>query len=186
MINKTVFITLLVLCLVSKGYSQVKFVEKDGIASFFSSAPLEDIEAVNNKVQSVLDLSSNNVVIVIPIRDFKFDKSLMEEHFNENYLESEKYPKATFKGSFSTAQTLDVSEDGTHHVDVDGDLTIHGVTNKLKTKATISILKGSLSATTQFDIRIEDYKVKIPKMVFKNIAEVVEVKADLTYDPIEN
>ena len=165
-IYKYVIIILLAFTCITSVWSQGKFVEKDGEASFFSSAPLEDIEAVNNRVQSVLDLEAKNVAIVIPIREFKFDKSLMEEHFNENYLESEKNPKATFKGSFTSAEAINLDADQLYPVDVSGDLTIHGVTHKLVTEGTIEVKNGVLSAKTQFDIRIEDYKIKIPKMVF--------------------
>lgn len=165
-------------------HGQGKFVEKDGEASFFSSAPLEDIEALNKKVQSVIDMSTKEIVIVIPIKEFIFDKSLMQEHFNENYLESDKYPKATFKGSFTSAKEIDLNQEGLYPVVVSGNLTIHGVTQELTTNGTIKVEKETLFANTKFDIRIEDYKIKIPKMVFKNIAEVVEVESSLTYDPL--
>ena len=175
-------ITLLTItCCVTVASAQEKYIEKDGFVKFFSSAPLEDIEADNNAVQSIIDLSTNEVVITIPIRSFKFDNSLMEEHFNENYLESEKFPKATFKGKFDAGKTVSATDKGSHTVAVTGDLTIHGVTKPLVTKGTLIISNNGVQAKTKFDVRVADFDIEIPSIVFKNIAEVVEVTADLKY-----
>lgn len=163
-------------------HSQGKYMTKTGEVTFFSSAPLEDIKAKNDKVQSVIDLDSKTIVISMLIENFEFKKSLMQEHFNENYLESEKYPKSIFKGSFKTSE--DLTKNGSYEVDVIGEMTIHGVTNPLQTKGTLTIDDSKVSAATIFNVRIADYDVKIPKMVFKNIAEVVEVKANLQFAPL--
>ncbi len=166
--------------------AQEKFITKTGFVKFFSSAPLEDIEAENNDVQSIVDLTSGKVAISIPIQSFEFDKSLMQEHFNENYMESDKYPKASFQGSFSAGKKLESSAPGTYQVEVDGDITIHGVTRPLVTRATLTIAETGVRAQTKFNIRIADFDIEIPRIVFKNIAEIVEVTADLKYNRFQD
>jgi len=166
--------------------AQSKYMSKDGNASFFSEALLEDIEAHSKEAQSVIDLSTQKVVVKIPISSFHFDKSLMEEHFNENYMETEKYPNALFDGVYSAATPIEAGKDGTYQVEVSGKLTIHGVTNEIKTEGTIEIKDGKLISKTVFPVKLEDYKIKIPKIVFKNIAEVVEVKIDMLYNKFES
>lgn len=166
--------------------AQEKFITKNGFVKFFSSAPLEDIEADNNDVQSIVDLTNSKIVISIPIQSFEFDKSLMKEHFNENYLESEKFPKATFQGKYDAGKTLSSKDHGSYTVAVTGDLTIHGVTRPLLTKATLIIQEDGIVAKTKFDVRVADHDIEIPSIVFKNIAEVVEVTADFKYSKFEN
>ncbi|MEM6361803.1 MAG: YceI family protein [Bacteroidota bacterium] len=165
--------------------AQDKYITKNGFVKFFSSAPLEDIEADNNNVQSIVDLAASEVVINIPIQSFEFDKSLMKEHFNENYLESEKFPKASFKGKYDAGKQLTAKDIGSHTVAVTGDLTIHGVTRPLLAKATLIIKAGGVQAKTKFDVRVADFDIEIPRIVFKNIAEVVEVTVDLQYTKLD-
>jgi polyisoprenoid-binding protein YceI len=154
---------------------------KTGYTKFFSSAPLEDIEAHNHQVQSIIDLASQEVVVSIPIRGFEFEKSLMQEHFNENYLESDKFPKASFQGVFTSKKPISLDQDGSYEVEVKGNLTIHGVTKPYTAKGIIAIENRQVSAATKFDVRVADHNIEIPKLVFKNIAEVVEVTVELKY-----
>lgn len=162
-------------------HAQDRYMTKEGEVSFFSSAPLEDIEAFNKEAQSVIDIEKKQIAISIPIRGFKFERSLMEEHFNENYLESEKYPKATFKGTYACD---DCQASGVYKVKVNGEMTIHGVTKPFTMDGTLTIGKSSVRTQTTFKVRLEDFDIEIPRMVFKNIAEVVDVKADFTHKPL--
>jgi polyisoprenoid-binding protein YceI len=166
--------------------AQDKFITQTGYTKFFSSAPLEDIEAHNNKVQSVIDFAKQEVVVSMDMQAFEFDKSLMREHFNENYVESEKFPKAIFKGTFSNGSTIDPHQNGEYPVTVEGTMTIHGVTKPVKTKGTIVVNGSQISAQTKFMVRVADHDIKIPKIVFHNIAEEVEVTVDLKYDPLNS
>jgi len=166
--------------------AQDKFITQTGYTKFFSSAPLEDIEAHNNKVQSVIDFAKQEVVVSMDMQAFEFDKSLMREHFNENYVESEKFPKAIFKGTFTNGSTIDPSQNGEYPVTVEGTMTIHGVTKPIKTKGTIVVNGSQISAQTKFMVRVADHDIKIPKIVFHNIAEEVEVTVDLKYDPLNS
>ncbi len=166
--------------------AQSKFITETGYTKFFSSAPLEDIEAHNDQVQSILDFTKQEVVVSMAMQDFEFDKSLMREHFNENYVESEKYPKAIFKGTFTGSDTIDPSQNGEHEVTVTGTITIHGVTQPVTASGTISVSGSQVQAKTKFIIRVADHDIKIPKIVFHNIAEEVEVTVDLKYNPLSS
>ena len=180
--SKYINITLLLLLATTFSYAQ-RFVSKDGHASFFSEAPLENIEAHNHQVTSLLDLQKNEVVASMNMKSFEFDNSLMEEHFNENYLESEKYPKATFQGVFKSAAPIDAAKNGSYPVEADGKLTIHGVTQPVKLNGTLEVKDNIITVRGKFNIAIKDYKIDVPTLVVKNIAEVVEVTVDFKYSP---
>ena len=116
------------------------------------------------------------------IKAFQFEKALMQEHFNENYMESDKYPKAIFKGAIVDASTVDFSKDGDYPVKVKGKLTIHGVTNEVETDGTIDVKDGKISASSNFEIAVADYKIKIPSVVKDNIAKTVQIVVDMNYE----
>ncbi|MFY0654758.1 MAG: YceI family protein [Cyclobacteriaceae bacterium] len=159
-----------------------KFISDISYIKFYSDAPIEDIEAENTKSKSVIDLELGQVAFSVPIDAFEFDKSLMQEHFNENYLESDKYPKATFKGKI-----IDWKEKkGKQEVEVEGEMTIHGVTRNIKIVGNIDVAEQKVNVESVFDISVADYKIKIPKAVFYNIAEVVEVTVKFSYKPYDN
>lgn len=169
------------LVLNAQSFGQDVMVDKNGVAHFFSSAPLEDIEAVNEKAIGAIDLKKGTVAVSMLIKNFHFEKSLMEEHFNENYLESEKYPKASFKGTIQNLSEIDFDSPGTYKAMAEGDLNIHGVTKPLVSEVEFQVSDDSIVATTKFSIEIKDHKIKIPKLVIKNIAEVVDVDATFNF-----
>lgn len=166
------------------GLSQMLF-SRNAKISFFSKAPLENIEAANNEVTTFLDTQKGEFAFVVLIRSFKFKKALMEEHFNENYLGSNKFPKANFKGIISDISNIDFSRDGNYNVIVKGDLFIHGVTKNIEAPGTIIISHGIISAVSKFSVRVKDFDIKIPSAVINNIAEVVEVSVDCKYEPFK-
>lgn len=161
--------------------AQQRYIARNGHISFFSHAPIEDIEANNNAVSSVL--SKGEIAFEAPIKSFEFKKELMQEHFNENYLESDKYPKATFKGTIINFNKIDLKKNGTYPVEVDGDITIHGVTNKVKTKGTLTVKDNNIRAQSSFPIVLKDYNISIPTLIIEKLAEVVQVTVDITYQP---
>lgn len=148
--------------------------------SFFSKAPIEDIYAVSGKGLSAIDLSSGSIYFKVPIRSFEFAKELMQEHFNENYLESDKYPYAEFKGKFD--RKIDLNSSGAQSVKVSGNLTVHNITRSYSVPAKITVKNGSLIAKSEFPVALVDHKVKIPRILIKNIAEVVLVTVSASYD----
>jgi len=161
--------------------SAQKFKTNSTYIKFYSDAPMEDIEAINEASVSLIDLSKKTIAIVIPIASFVFDKSLMQEHFNENYLESDKYPNAVFKGTINGWN----GENGSKNAEAAGMLEIHGITNQVTIPGKIEFNGDKLTLSTVFTIKLEDYKIKIPKAVFYNIAEEVEVTVTLEYTPYE-
>ncbi len=158
-----------------------KVYTKNGSISFFSKAPLENISADNNQVMSVLNQQTGELQFSVIIKSFKFKKALMEEHFNENYMESDKYPKASFKGNVTEVSKVNFTKDGTYNVTVSGDLTLHGVTNKVSAPGTISIKNGVASGSSKFNLKLADYKISIPKLVKDNISETVEITVNCDY-----
>lgn len=153
-----------------------KIISTKSTVTFFSSATLENITATTNKGKSVIDTLNGKIAFSIPIKSFQFDRSLMQEHFNEKYMESEKYPKASFTG------TIEGWEKGKsmEHALAKGKLTIHGVTNEITASGSVKFINKKLIITAIFNVKLEDYGVEVPTLMFLKIAEEVEVT--LTYE----
>lgn len=149
--------------------------------SFFSSTIMEDIEGKSLNGGAVIDAKSGNLIFKVKNTSFQFKKKLMQEHFNENYMESDKYPLSEFKGTIKEPANL--SADGTYKVTVEGNLNIHGISKVYKTQADLVISKGTLNANAVFKVKIADHGIEIPKLVFKNIAEYVEVRIQAIFLP---
>lgn len=159
-----------------------KFKSDSSYVHFYSDAPMEDIEAINMEGQSALDLETGEIVFSIPIKSFEFEKSLMQEHFNENYLESDKYPKATFTGKLTGfSKSIKVNQKAT----AAGTMTIHGVAQQISVEGKLMVNDEIAEIECRFPIKLEDYKIKIPKVVFYNIAEVVDVTINFKYAKID-
>jgi hypothetical protein len=162
-----------------------KYITKNGYIGFYSHTPIEDIKADNNQVASILDTSTGDIVFQMLIRSFHFVKTVMEEHFNENYLESDKFPKSTFKGKITNLGDINFSKPGIYDATVEGDITIHNVTGKVTAKGTIEVAEGGINATSKFILAPEDYNITIPGVVRNNIAKTVEVTVEMKYTPVE-
>jgi hypothetical protein len=160
-----------------------KYITNTGKASFYSSAPIENIEALNSKVTSILDTDNGDIVFSMLIKDFVFEKSLMQEHFNENYMDSDKYPKSTFKGKITNLAEIKFEQNGKYNATIEGELFIHNVTKTVKITGTMEVKEGKIFAKAKFPVRVKEYNVDIPKLVFQNIAEVVEVTVEMVYQP---
>lgn len=167
------------LCISLSGFGQKYQTEKSSI-TFFSSAPIEDINARNLDAKSLFDLSTGEIAVSIPINKFKFEKELMEEHFNEKYLESGKFPTATFTGKINTV----VTKGSDTHASAKGKLTLHGVTRDVTIAGDIHWIGDYIVMKSGFTIKLDDYKIKIPKLMWQNIAEEVAVKVELNFGPI--
>jgi hypothetical protein len=161
-------------------YSQ-KYTSEKGQVSFFSDAAIEDIEAVNNVVGSLFNVATGDLVFIMKIRDFVFHKSLMREHFNEKYMESEKFPKSTFTGKVIGFKP---GGSGEQKVRAQGKLTIHGVTRDIDVPGTVEDNNGKLVMKSKFMVKLADYNITIPQLIWQNIAEQVEVRIDFTYKPV--
>jgi len=157
-----------------------RYMTKNGNISFFSEAPMETIKADNNQVNAALDAQTGDIVFKILIKSFQFPKALMQEHFNENYLESDKYPNSIFRGKITNLSTIDFSKEGTYDTEIDGDMTIHGVTKAISEKGTFTVESGEkIHGKSKFLVKVADYDIKIPGTVINNIAESIEVTVDI-------
>lgn len=174
-------LTLFCLALYSSSDAQVYFT-KNAKISFFSSAPLEDIKADNNQVISIMNMGTGEIQFSLLNNAFHFKKALMEEHFNDNYMESAKYPKSAFKGSISNISSVAVNSNGTYKVTVTGSLTIHGVTKTITVPGTITVRSGKISASSVFTIKPKDYNISIPSSVKDNISENIELTISCEYE----
>lgn len=178
-------ISAILLVVVTLQLSAQKFYTRDGKVTFSSDAPMEKIRAVNQKVSSVFDPKTGELEFAVLIKSFHFEKALMEEHFNENYLESGTFPKATFKGKITNIGDMNLALNGDYRAAVQGDLTIHGVTKPVQVDARLSVLNGLIHATSQFEVAVADYNIEIPKVVRENIAKLVQINVDINYKPLE-
>ncbi|WP_240471694.1 YceI family protein [Hymenobacter aerophilus] len=165
-------------------HAQGRFMTKEGRVTFFSTSIIEDIEAVNNATAALVDLTTNQFAFSVPIKQFTFKRTLMQEHFNENYMESDKFPRATFTGRFVDANLAGISAPGNHTVRAEGDLTLHGVTHRISVPATLEIKNGQLQAFANFNVAPADYNIEIPLLVRENIAKVVRIRVVLIADPV--
>ena len=164
-------------------FGQVKYFTRTGHISFFSEAALENIEAHNQQGTCILNCDNGEIAISVLMKGFEFEKALMQEHFNENYVESHKFPKSTFKGKITNFDEVNLEKNGKYNVQVAGELFIHGETKKVTSEGSLEISDGTITAKTTFPVTVEDYNIKIPKTVINNIAEVVEVSVELALKP---
>lgn len=175
--------TILLICFLASIKLQAQDVQssKSITISFFSSSPLEDIEAKTVNGTSVITTSKNDFFFLVPIKSFTFKSSLMQEHFNENYMESDKFPDARFVGKVN--ENIDWKKDGTYPVTVTGKLTVHGVDKDRTVPGTITVKNGVISINAKFDIACKDHGIKIPSMMSEKIAEVIAVTVSGNYTP---
>jgi polyisoprenoid-binding protein YceI len=162
--------------------AQTKYFTKTGKIVFHSETSVENIDATNDRVTSVLEVESGKIEFAAAITAFEFEKALMQEHFNENFMESTKFPKATFKGVITDMNTVDLKKDGSYPVTVKGDMTIHGVTKNITEKATITVKGGKISASANMDVKCKDYNIK----GHSKVAETINVKINIAnYEPLK-
>jgi polyisoprenoid-binding protein YceI len=173
------YIALILLVWFSNQAGQDTYVCKNAKISLFSSAPLEDIDATSNSGTSVFNATTGDLAFIVPIRSLQFQKSLMQEHFNENYMESDKFPNASFKGKVQ--EKIDVQKDGAFPATVTGVLDVHGVKQTRTLKGTITVNKGTVSLASTFTVACKDHQIEIPKLVFQKIAETIQVKVAASY-----
>lgn len=153
----------------------------NGEMTFYSKAPVEDIEAVSKNLNSVLNTSTGEIVFIIPVTSFKFKKALMQDHFNEKYMESEKYPNATYKGKIN--EKIDFTKDGEYEITSTGILNVHNTEQPRTDKGRLVIKSGNISMHGEFEISLKDHNIKIPKILFDNIAETVQLNFSANYNP---
>jgi polyisoprenoid-binding protein YceI len=177
---RKIFFVLTILGMVQLLSAQ-KLISKNGHIWFYSYTPLEEIEAHNQQVVSILDPVAGTLQFNLLIKSFEFKRALMQEHFNEEYMESDTYPKASFNGMFTNTDKIDFMKDGAYPVEVSGDMTIHGVAKKITVPGTISINGKLVMAKAKLTVDPQDYNILIPEIVRGKIAKVIEVNVDVSY-----
>jgi YceI-like domain len=179
--KKIVLVIAIIACITGTVKAQVYYT-KNGSISFFSKTSLEDITADNNQVISVLNTATGVLEFSALNNSFQFPKAKMQEDFDENYIESNKYSKSSFKGSITDISSISSLKDGSYKVNVKGDLTMHGISKNIITTAKITIKDGKISATSSFKILLKDYNIKIPSIVTNKIAESIEITVSCNYE----
>lgn len=179
--KRTILFLLLVLSL-STVLAQNRLIARQGQVSFFSYTSVENIEATNNQAFSLIDMDKEEIAISILMRAFVFKKALMREHFNESYIESDIFPKATFEGSIID---FDASLPQSQTKIIKGTITLHGVSKEKEIKTTIENNGGQILLTGKFSMTVADYEIKIPPIVAGNIAKTIEVTFRIQYGPYE-
>lgn len=162
-----------------------KYLTKTGTIKFVSKAPLETIEGVNKSVASLIDTKAGTLDFIVQIKSFVFDRQLLQEHFNENYMESTKFPKATFKGKIENINAVNFTKDGEYEAITSGKLTIHGITKDIKQKGKIIIKQGKAVLASSFNVLLADYNIAIPGAVKDKISKEVKIEINCTLEPIK-
>ena len=180
--KKPIALAALVILCISSAHSQL-YMTRAGFIGFYSKTALEDIIAENNQVYAVIDLGKKNMAFSALMKGFIFQKELMQEHFNENYIESDKYPKTTFTGSY----TGDVPPDGNgvYQIKVKGNLTLHNVTKEIEEPATLEMKNGKLLGKSEFKLKPEDFNIKIPSVVRDKIAPEISVVINIDCNTVK-
>ncbi len=182
MTKRYFLLTLLSLVIMHAAVAQV-YLTRNGTIRFFSEAPLENIEAVNRQVMSALNTETGEFVFRLPIRSFTFEKALMQEHFNDNFMESHHYPNASFQGLVKEVESIDFSVPRPYNVVVEGELTIKDVTKTIRESGILTVKEGLIEGEAVFVIRPEDYNINIPRRFVRNIASEIEVFVEVSLRP---
>jgi polyisoprenoid-binding protein YceI len=182
--RKHLLLILVTLMLTSAICAQVKFSTKSARISFYSSSPLENIEATNKSGVALLDKGNGDLQFSLLMKGFEFRKALMQEHFNSRFVESDKYPRATFKGQVVNNSAVNYTANGNYPVTVKGQLTIHGVTKQVEYPAKLIVQEGKISASSTFNVLLSDYNISIPKMYRDNISKSIKITVAATLEAL--
>ena len=181
--KKIIFVFSALFLLAHAGQAQ-KFFTRDAKIKFSSETPMEKIEGLNKSGTCVLDAATGKMEWKVLIKGFLFEKALMQEHFNENYLESSVYPNAQYKGQITNLNEVKFNQDGKYNVKTSGKLTIHGVERDVNMEGTLKVSNGNLEVLSNFVIKPEDYKITIPSLVKDNIAKEIKVVVSAVFAPL--
>jgi polyisoprenoid-binding protein YceI len=185
MLLKTLIVSSAFVLFTSPGRAQGRFFTKTAKIEFFSKSPLENIEAKNKAATAVLDAKTGALQLTMLMKGFEFDKALMQEHFNENYVESDKFPKADFKGIVTNNSEINYTKAGTYTAKVKGNLTIHGVTKEVETTGTLKVNDDNIKAESSFTILLSDYGIKRPAVVKDKISNTIKITVDSKLEPLK-
>ena len=183
--KRNLLIALVLVLSTSVSFAQDRFYTKTGKITFYSKAPLEEDDAVNKTVTAVLDSKTGAIQFLALMKGFEFEKQLMQQHFNENYVESDKFPKSEFKGTITNNSEINYAKDGTYTAQVKGQLTIHGITKNITTTGTFKIIGGNIDASSTFNVLLSDYNIKIPAIVKDKVSNTIKIVVDCHLEPLK-
>lgn len=173
-------LTIVLISLSAQLNAQKIYATKAGQILFNASGGAEKIAAANNQVDTKFGEATGQIIFAVLIKGFKFENQLMEDHFNENYMESTKFPKADFKGYIKNIKDINFAKDGKYPANFEGDLTIHGTTNKVSTKGEVEVVQGKPIISGDFSIKLSDYGIK-GSYIGDKIAGEVKIKVNCKY-----
>lgn len=177
---KKVLLTVSFLVAVNVAFSQ-KYMTRTGKISFDASVPAAPaVKAVNNEMANILDAKTGEIIFEVPIKSFKFERALMQEHFNENYMESDKYPKSTFKGNIINAAEVDFTKNGSYNTRVSGKLFIHGITNDISVPGTVMVSDNMVTLKAKFTVKLKDYNISVPSLVTDKLGREATIFVEST------
>jgi polyisoprenoid-binding protein YceI len=167
--------------------AQDKYFTKTGKINFDATAQgsPENITAVNKSVIAVMDIGTGAVQFSVLMKGFEFERALMQEHFNENYVESAKFPKAEFKGNILNNQQVNYNKEGSYTVNVKGILTMHGETKDVETSGVVKVSGGKIYLTSSFSVELNSYKIGIPKLVEDKVGKIAKISLECSLEPLK-
>ena len=183
--KNTSVLTALIFVISFSAGAQQKFYTKTGKISFYSSTAVENIEAINKSAVAVLDPKTGDIQFAVLMKGFEFKKALMQEDFNNDYVESSKFPKAEFKGAITNNSEINYTTDGTYTAKVKGKLTIHGETQDIEVTGSITVKDGKLQIKSVFNVQIADYKIVVRKLYKDSISSTIRVTIETTLEPLK-
>jgi len=163
--------------------AQDLYFTRTGKIDFHAGTSVEDIDGINNEVASILNIKTGEIAFTVLIKSFHFKRALMEEHFNENYLESTKIPKASFKGKVNNLSSVNFNSNGTYTATIEGELNIHGIAKKVSTLAKFTVNNRKITGIASFNILIADFNIQIPGVVADKIAKEAQINVNCLYEP---
>jgi polyisoprenoid-binding protein YceI len=171
-------VSLLLTCL---AFSQKRYFTKTGQITFNAGTPVEDVDGANSTTTSVFDIATGQIEFAVLVKGFEFKRALMQEHFNENYMESDKYPKAIFTGKIANIDKVNFTKDGVYPVTVKGTLDMHGVKKSVETAGTMKVSGETVASDAAFTVLLSDYNIAIPSLVKDKISKTVNIKVNCNY-----
>lgn len=183
---KKINFLLIVLLFAGTVSAQDKYFTKTGKINFDATSPgsPEQVEGIHKSTLCVLDTKTGNLQFSVTMKGFEFERALMQEHFNENYIESNQFPKSEFKGMISNNSSVNYTTNGDYPVSIKGKLTIHGITKDIETNGNLVIKNGKISATSVFTVLLADYKISIPSLVADKVSKTAKIVVNCLLDPL--
>lgn len=178
---KATLLFCLVLLATTSVFSQKKYFTRNGNIVFNAGTAVEDIDGVNTTTTSIFDASTGQIEFAVLVKGFEFKKALMQDHFNENYMESDKYPKSVFKGKIVNIDKVNFEKDGSYPVTVKGTLEMHGVKKDVETNGTLKVAGQSVTSNAEFTVLLADYNIAIPSLVKDKVSKTVTIKVNCSY-----